>query len=70
MNYHCSMHCEMEDRLHGCGSQPGTGRPKSQTKKHFFSEKKCVDCMIFAVRTTGQPYGTITYISLKNNFNT
>ena len=57
-----------EERLCGCGSWPATGQPISQMKKHFFSEKKCVDRTTFAVCTTGQPYGTSAHISLENNF--
>ena len=79
VNIYYSMHCVMvirtahhcvmgRARLHRCGSWPGTGQPKSRTKKCLFHEKKCVDHTNFAVRMTGQLYVTSVHILLENNF--
>ena len=44
------------------------GQPKNRTEKCLFHEKKCVNRMTFAVRTTGRPYGTSARVSPENNF--
>ena len=41
---------------------------KSRTEKCLFHEKKCINRMTLAVRTTGRPYRTSTRILLENTF--
>ena len=78
VNIYYSMHCVMVIRTaHHCVMgheiawmwQSAGHRPTEKLdKKCLFHEKKLVDRMTFAVRTTSRLYVTSTHILLENNF--